>query len=154
MDQYEEKLKIYLKENNVNAEQFTFQESCHSVQEAARAVKGTPQDFVKNIVLLDSTEKLIIAILKGEDRADFKKIEQFLNKKIRIAGNEEVLEKTSYPPGGVPSVGYEATFLIDQRVMEREFVYSGGGSDHALVKITPTAIQHLNKGTIVNIRKD
>ena len=83
-----------------------------------------------------------------------KKIETILNKKVRIASNEEVLEKTGYPPGGVPSIGYEATFLIDQRVMEREFVYSGGGSIHSLLKINPIEIQHINKGTIVHIKKD
>ncbi|MFA4887038.1 MAG: YbaK/EbsC family protein [Candidatus Nanoarchaeia archaeon] len=153
MNTYEEKLKTYLKEHFIDAEYLTFTESCHSVAEAATAVRGKAEDFVKNIVLLDFENNLIIAILKGEDRADLKKIEALLSKKIRIATGEEVLVKTGYPPGGVPSLGYDALFLIDEKVMEKEFVYSGGGSDHSLLKISPIEIQRINQGRIIQIRK-
>ncbi|MBZ2174454.1 hypothetical protein K8M07_04255 [Schnuerera sp. xch1] len=39
MKQYEEKLKNYMVENNIYAEQLIFSQSCHSVQEAAPSVE-------------------------------------------------------------------------------------------------------------------
>jgi len=65
----------------------------------------------------------------------------------------EILEKTGYPCGGTPSFGYEAKFLIDPKVIEKGVVYSGGGSENALVKISPAEIKKANNGIVVRIRK-
>ena len=53
----------------------------------------------------------------------------------------------------MPSFGYKALFLIDPRVMEEEVVYTGGGSEHSLVKIPPRELQKANRGRIVRIRR-
>ena len=53
----------------------------------------------------------------------------------------------------MPSFGFKATFLIDPRVMEREIVYSSGGSENSLLKISPKEIQKANNGIIVRVRK-
>ena len=50
-------------------------------------------------------------------------------------------------------VGYEAIFLIDPKVMEKETVYTGGGSENSLVLISPPELQRANQGRIVRIRK-
>lgn len=66
---------------------------------------------------------------------------------------QEILEKTSYICGGVTSFGYLATFLIDPKVMEKEYVYSGGGSEKSLIKISPQELQKANQGQMIRIRK-
>ncbi|MEK6858196.1 MAG: YbaK/EbsC family protein, partial [Nanoarchaeota archaeon] len=71
----------------------------------------------------------------------------------RLATPEEILEKTGYPCGGTPSFGYSAIFLIDSKVIEKEIVYSGGGSENSLVKISTKELQRVNDGRVVNIRK-
>ncbi|MBS3158154.1 hypothetical protein J4206_02615 [Candidatus Woesearchaeota archaeon] len=154
MQGYEEKLKNYLQENNIHAEHLVFSESCHSVKDAAKAVDASPEDFVKNICFVDLTNSLIVAIVKGEDKVDANKIASVLKiPKPKIATPEEILEKTGYPCGGTPSFGYDAVFLVDTRVMEKERVYTGGGSITSLIKISVNEMLRANKGMVGDIRK-
>ena len=174
----------YMKEHNINAYRLIFNQSCHSVAEAALAVNASPEDFVKNICFIDDsksndidtnknnnennnndktannnnetndTTNLIVAIIKGEDKADANKIASYLKiPKPKIATPEQILEKTGYPCGGTPSFGYKATFLIDTRVMEKEFVYTGGGTQTSLIKISTKELLKANSGQIAEVRK-
>ena len=154
MNYFEEKIKQYIKDNHLQAEYLSFTTSCHSVEDAAKSVHTSTENLVKNICLLDQQGNLIVAIVKGEDRVNLKKIGEALDiEPPRPAKPEEVLEKTSYICGGVPSFGYSATFLIDPKVMEKEMVYSGGGSENSLIKISPQELQRANQGQIIKIRK-
>lgn len=154
MEQFESKLKDFINHNNLDAEHLIFKESCHSVEEAARAANTTPDHLVKNICMVDESGNLIVAIVKGEDRASTTKIGKALNTSPpRTATPEEILEKTGYPCGGVPSFGYAAHFLIDPKVMDMDVVYTGGGSPNSLVRISTVALQQANHGVVVKIRK-
>lgn len=154
MDIYEQKIKEFIKSRNIQAEHICFSQSCHSVAEAAAATGAAPEDFVKNICLIDNQNNLIVAIVKGEDRASTKRVAKALNiGRPRTATTEEILIKTGYPCGGTPSFSYIAIFLIDQRVMEKEVVYSGGGSENSLIKIATEDLQKANKGRVCKISK-
>ncbi|MBI2102400.1 YbaK/EbsC family protein [Candidatus Woesearchaeota archaeon] len=166
MDQYEEKLKKFIRENKIEAKHLSFKQSCHSVEEAARVTNTDSADFVKNICLIDTGNNLIVAIVKGEDRVSITNVAKALNsEKIRIAEPEDILQRTGYPCGGIilqrtgypcggiPSFGYTAIFLIDPQVMEKKVVYSGGGSENSLIKIATEELQRANNGKIVRIRK-
>jgi prolyl-tRNA editing enzyme YbaK/EbsC (Cys-tRNA(Pro) deacylase) len=151
---YEKKLKNFIRENQISCEHFTFSECCHSVAEAAQAAGVTPQDFVKNVCLVDARGSMVVAIVKGEDRVDTTRVAKVLGvKKVRIAMAEEMLEKTGYPCGGTPSFGYPARFLIDERVMEMEMVYSGGGSEYSLTRMRPADLAIANGGEVIRVRK-
>jgi len=150
----EQRLQAYLQEQHIQAEHLSLDQPCHSVEEAARAVNASPQELVKNICLLDSDGQLITAIVKGEDRVSVSRIAKTLQTEgLRLATPEEILEKTGYPCGGTPSFGYQAMFLIDPKAMERELVFTGGGSEPSLVKIRTEELVRANKGTILRIRK-
>lgn len=160
MDPFAEKLKRYIETHCIQAEYLVFQESCHSVKEAAAAAQASPKDIVKSICLIDGRDKLIVAIIKGEDWASLSRVSGAVQngsdasaQPLRLATPDEVLERTGYVCGGVPAFGYEARFLIDPKVMQREFVYTGGGSEYSLVKIAPTQLQQVNNGQIVRIRE-
>lgn len=154
MKAYEEKLKSYIIENDIQAEQLIFNESCHSVEEAAKAAGTSPDDFVKNICMIDNNNNLIIAIVKGENRASTSRVGKVLNIDVpRTANENEILEKTGFPCGGVPSFGYKAIFIIDPKVMEKEFIYTGGGSPYSLVKISTKELQNINNSRILRVRK-
>lgn len=150
---YEEKLRKYLEEHKSTAEQLVFQQSCHSVAEAAVAARASPEDFIKSIVFIAESEA-VIAIVRGVHKADPQKVSAYVGKEARIAKAEEVLEKTGYPAGGVPPVGHGVKTLIDTEVMKQEAVIGGGGSEQALLKITTEEIQRLTEGEIVSVRKD
>src|SRR3989338_6157942 len=147
MNTYEEKMQEFLQANNIQGQHLSFNQSCHSVEEAAQAANASPQDFVKNICMTDNVGNLIVAIVKGEDRASTSRVEKSLNiERPRTATPEEILEKTGYPCGGTPSFGYQAKFLIDPRVMEMDTVFTGGGSENSLVKISAKELQKANHG--------
>jgi len=148
-----EKLRAYIKENSIDAEVLTFNQSTHSVAEAAEAVGAEPSHFVKSICMIGPDEQLIIAIVKGEHRASTSRVAKALGiPRPRIATPEEVLEKSGYPAGGVPAFGYDAKFLMDPKVLEMEKVYSGGGSERALTLMTPREMQRANDAIIAKVR--
>ncbi len=95
---FAEKLKSFMQAHGIPGDHRIFGQSCHSVAEAAAAVGGTPEDFVKNVCMMDEKARLIVAIVKGEDRASTSKVAKALGaQKVRTASPAEVLEKTGYP---------------------------------------------------------
>ena len=149
---YDEKLREYIKKNSIEAEVISFQQSTHSVAEAAEAVGADPKDFVKSICMI-GPDGLIVAIVKGEHRASTKRVSKTLGiERPRIAEPEEMLELTGYPVGGTPAFGYEATFLMDPKVLEKEKVYSGGGSTTALTFMSTEEMQRVNKAKVARLR--
>jgi Cys-tRNA(Pro)/Cys-tRNA(Cys) deacylase len=154
MTPYDQKLVRYISDNNVKANHIHFESSCHTVADAARAIGGTPEDLVKNICMIDSNGEMIVAIVKGEDRVSTTRVARALDvDAVRTARPDEILDLTGYPVGGTPSFGYSAVFLVDPRVMERDVVYSGGGSPNSLVKIAPEDLLAANGATVVRVRK-
>lgn len=154
MNVYEEKLREYLRARGIQAEQLNFNESCHSVEEAAKAVNASAVDFVKSICLVDSEGGLIVAVVKGEDKVHTGLVAAAVNvRKPRMATPEEILERTGYPCGGTPPLGFHATFLVDTKVVEREMVYAGGGSENSLLRISTKGLLEANKGRVVKVRR-
>jgi prolyl-tRNA editing enzyme YbaK/EbsC (Cys-tRNA(Pro) deacylase) len=154
MSGHEANLKKLIQEKGIKAEHLCFEQSCHSVEDAAKAANVDSTDFVKNICMIDSSGKLIVAIVKGEDRASTSRVAKALGiERPRLATPDEILEKTGFPCGGTPSFGYNAIFLMDPKVMEKEIVYSGGGSEKSLIKISPVEMQKANNAQIVRARK-
>ena len=150
---YESKLKDAIRQLRIQAEHRHFDQSCHSVAEAAAAVGADASDFVKNVGLSDPAGKLVICIVKGEDKVDKDAAARIAGvSKLKTATPELMLEKTGYPVGGTPSFGYAAVFLVDERVMEKTTVWTGGGSSHALVKIAPADLVSANGGQVCRIR--
>ncbi|HZK24602.1 MAG TPA: YbaK/EbsC family protein [Oscillospiraceae bacterium] len=151
---YARKLQAYIQEQQLAAEHLCFTESCHSVAEAAAAVGASSDEFVKNICLIGSDEKLVVAIVRGKDRVDRKKAAQVLGiKSMRMATADEILERTNFPCGGTPSFGFKAIFLMDKRIFTLTEVYTGGGSENSLVKAAPQVLLDANQAEICDIIK-
>lgn len=153
MKYYEEKLKKYIEENSIEAELLFFKDSCHTVTEAASALGVGEDEIVKNICLIDKNQ-LILVVVKGEDRVSTTRVGKALGIETpRIASEEEVLNKTGYLCGGVPSFGFDAIFIIDPKVMEKEVIFTGGGSENAMAKMTTKELQKANNGKVVRVRR-
>lgn len=154
MKAYEEKLKQFIEANGIEAEHLSFEQSCHSVAEAAETVGAGQEDFVKNICMTDEQGSIIVAIVKGEDRASTGRVAKALQaQRVWTMAPDEMLDKTGYPCGGTPSFGFVARFVIDERVMEKDLVYTGGGSEQALVRVSPHVLLQANNGQMARIRK-
>ena len=154
MNPGEEKLKQFIATHHIQAEHLSFERSCHSVAEAAETVGAEPENFVKNICMTDAQGSIIVAIVTGEDRASASRVAKALGvEQVRTMAPEEVTAKTGYPCGGTPSFGFAAQFLVDPRVMEKDLVYTGGGSETSLIRLSPQIVLQVNEGTTVRIRR-
>ncbi len=151
---YKAKIREYIKLNNFQAEHFEFAASCHTVEEAAKAVNASIDELVKNVCLISEDGRLVVAIVKGEDRVSTSRVGKILkSERPRLANADEILRYTGYPAGGVPSFGYPAVFLIDPKVTESAYVYTGGGTPNSLVKISTAELLRANQGQVVRVRK-
>ncbi len=151
---YEDRLKAYIAEHGIQCEHLVFERSTHSVAEAAEAAGATPQDLVKSVCMLTRDGRVVVAIVKGEDRADRQALQALLGLgKLSIASPQAMLEKTGYPAGGTPPFGFDAAFVMDERVFEAAVVYAGGGSDRALIRIAPGELQRVNGARIAAIHQ-
>ncbi len=154
MDTYKEKLKRFIETSGITAEHLSFTQSCHSVAEAAVAIGTGPENLIKNIRMTDAQGTVIVAIVKGKDRASTSRVSKVLEtEQVRTMLPKEILDKTGYPCGGTPSFGFSATFLIDSKVMEKDEVYTGGGSATSLVRVSPQELLQANTGQVARVRK-
>lgn len=155
LNNYEKKLVDLIIKNHINAEHLIFQTSCHSVDEAAASANASPEDFVKNVCIINETNNsLVVCIIPGHKKLDLKKLATKVGtKKLRFATAEEILQKTGYPMGGTPSFGYTAKFFIDNTVLTRTTIYSGGGSQNALTKIAPLEMIKFNSAEKTDLIK-
>jgi len=133
----EEKLKQFIKDNNVQAKHIHFSTSVHTVEEAAREANAEPDDFVKSICMIG--EQAIVAIVLGTDRASIERVGKVVGKRPHVASPEEALIATGYPVG--------------ESVLSKDIVYAGGGSPQALIRISPQEILRINSAKIARVRK-
>ena len=151
---YKAKIKAYIEQNNLEAEHLEFTASCHTVEEAAKAVNASVTELVKNVCLITEDGRFVVAIVKGEDRVSTSRVGEALQTgRPRLANADEILGYTGYPAGGVPSFGYPAIFLVDPKVTELAYVYTGGGTPNSLVKIGTAELLRANQGQVVRVRK-
>ena len=148
------KIKQFLDKRTVNFQHVIYDKSCHSIEEAVLASGESKENFVKNVCMIDNNENLIVAIVLGQHRASTSRVSKALGiDRPRLASLEEVFLKIGYPAGGVPSFGYNAIFLIDDKVMEKDYIITGGGSEYALIKIKTKDLIAVNNGKVARIRK-
>ncbi|MDP2908537.1 MAG: YbaK/EbsC family protein [Nanoarchaeota archaeon] len=152
--EYLNKLKKYLEENKAEYKLLNMDKSVATSTEAAKQMGERAEDIVKSVVFYKQ-DKVIAAIVRKSDRVDKSKIAKALNLTgISLCSPEETLEKTGYPAGGVPPLGFKATFLMDEKAAEKEEVIAGGGNDRTLIKIKTQELLRLNRARILDLRKE
>jgi len=129
-------LQDFIKANNLKAEIFETQGKVKSSAKAAQELDDN-EAVAKSILLMDSNDESVLVILLGKDKIDFKKIKEILDvKDVRLAEPEEVFEATGYAVGGVPPISiYGVKTLLDKKVIEKEEVVCGGGTQNHLMRI-------------------
>ena len=154
MDNPYNRLKAYLKSRGVEFEHLIFDKSCHSVKEASIASGEKEENFVKNVCMSDESGNLIVAIVLGDRRASTKRVAKVLGiDSVKVATPEFIEQKSGYKIGGVPSFGFDAIFLLDNEVVQKEYILTGGGSEFALVKIDTKNLITLNSAKVCRVRK-
>ena len=156
MSKYSDRIMNFLDENNIKAEFLKFDKSVHSVQEAVE-VSGFPiERFTKSIVMLTSDDDIVIAMVAAENRASTERVRKALNLSLRprLVSAEESEKYLGQQLGGnSPLNALNAKVLIDQKVLEKDWVLMGGGDDQSLVKIPIGELKRVVTYTEVRVRK-
>lgn len=147
------RLDAWMARNGIDGRLLQFGASCHSVADAAAACGTDPCNIVKNIGLIGDEKRFIVAIVTGPARVSRTRVGRALGgARPRLAEVEEVLTHSGFPAGGLPSFGFDATFVVDPAVMARDHVYTGGGSSAALIRITPRALCAASGARVARVR--
>lgn len=134
-------LANYMHQNDIPGEIISLEVPTPTVEAAAQAVATSPENIVKSI-LFSIKDQYVLAITVGPAHIERRAIAAHFKvgrKKVRLVDPDKVLLETGYEVGAMPPFGHHSPLatLIDQRVLEKEQVYAGGGSDQTLMRIQP-----------------
>jgi len=156
MTTYSQRIKDWLQNNNVDAELLSFEESVYSAQDAV-LVSGHPIERIsKSIVMLTSTDDLIIAMVPAKNRASTERVRKFLDlgERPRIANAEEIEKHTGQKAGGnSPLNSPNALILVDPKILENDWIVTGGGDDRHLIKISTDELRRVIVFKVARVRK-
>lgn len=112
-------------------------EPVFTMEEAEKACGHTPSEGVKTLLLASGKGELYLAVLRGDNRLDFKKIKEVLKtKKISLADSEEV-HKIGVTEGALTPFGYgvKIPVLLDSSIFEEKSSYINPGVNTETFKL-------------------
>jgi len=83
-------------------------------------------------------------MIPAKFRVSASRLSEATGMQFELATPKETHERTGYPIGGMPCFGYDALLVVDPKVLEKEFVYTGGGSEFSIVKMPTIEILKFN----------
>lgn len=134
-------LRRFCQEEGIEAEFIDAPDGAETADDAAAALNTSPVHIIKSLVFFLDDEEPVLVVVRGPDQVDEGKLaEAMLAKQARLATPEEVEAETGYRVGAVPPVGTPLLKVIDERVMDNDTVYGGGGAQDRLIKLDPRFI--------------
>jgi Cys-tRNA(Pro) deacylase len=145
-----EYLQYFMQLHNIEAEFIQLKPSEAATSQSAATALGCPvAQIAKNIVLIGSRPYLLV--ISGDMKVDMKKFSEIVGEKVRLATPDEVLEATGYKVGAVPPFGHlkPLKVYIDVSVKRYDVVFTSGGSDSTLLKISvKTLLDHAESAKV------
>jgi len=128
-----------------------------TVETAAAAVGSDPDQIVKSVLFLVDG-KPVLAVACGLARVDQRAIASRYGvgrKRVKLADSEKVLEVTGFLAGAVPPFGHPEPIptLLDPCIRRFSTVFAGGGTLHALVRLSPEEILRMTQGEWLSIQE-
>jgi prolyl-tRNA editing enzyme YbaK/EbsC (Cys-tRNA(Pro) deacylase) len=148
-------LAEFMRERNIPGEIIYLNVPTPTVEAAAQAVGTESENIVKSI-LFTINDRSILAITCGPAHVDRRTMATHFDvgrKRIKLADAETVLRETGYQVGAMPPFGHRSPLhtLIDKRVLEKDQVYAGGGSEQSLLRISPRTILSITQADVLDL---
>lgn len=125
-------------------ERYEYEQPVRSVHEAVEVSGLKKGDFIKSICLKHKKEDtIVIAIILAGSKVNKKMIREGVSpKKWAMATPDQIFNAIGYPAGGVPPVCLPDDIIVyvDPRVLKREYVVGGGGTQSSLMTLPPQLI--------------
>jgi Cys-tRNA(Pro) deacylase len=145
-------LTAYLQANHVWFNVVEKRSTVHTAE--AAAATGLPLERVIKSLVFTADGEPVMAIVPGTCRVDQGKLRATLSvSAVQVASFAEAEQYSGYPPGATPPVYHTSItrVVMDQRVMQCDTVYGGGGSRHKLIELKSVDIQRLNNAVVADI---
>lgn len=133
----EEKIIHMLEKNNI-AYEIHEHEPVYTNPTMAAALNVSESETVKSLVLMTKEKKMVVLVLPGDQKVDWKKAAAGIGtKKVSFAKPEEVLDKVGCEVGCVPPFGQlsDLPIFMEKDLLKNEFVYFNPGVHHKSFKI-------------------
>ena len=135
-----------------------FDESTHTAQDAANALRCELAQIVKSLVFVaaDASGALVpvICLVSGPNRVDLARLAAVSREPaVRRATAREAHELTGFSIGGIPPFGHRGAVRVfmDPDLERFETVWAAAGTGTAVFPVTPTQLRELSSATVADI---
>jgi prolyl-tRNA editing enzyme YbaK/EbsC (Cys-tRNA(Pro) deacylase) len=155
-------LEAFIQRCGVQAEIVYLDSPTPTVETAAAAVAAPVEAIVKSILFLveagGEQPAPLLAVTSGLARVDRRQLALEVGvsrKRIHLANAGEVSAASGYEVGAMPPFGHLQPLptLIDSAIFDQPVVYAGGGSEHALMRLSPAEILRVTGGKVLRLRE-
>jgi prolyl-tRNA editing enzyme YbaK/EbsC (Cys-tRNA(Pro) deacylase) len=138
-----ERVAEYLGKSGVAFELRDFGESTKNSALAASALGCTVAEIAKSVVFVG--ENTVVVIISGDKRVDQSKLSGKVGGHIRIAGPDEVKERTGFPIGGVPPFPHREEIRVfpDNSLTRYGHVWAAAGTPNSVFRIDTSDLLRL-----------
>jgi len=151
-----EEVERFIREHGLDVEILRFDEPVRTVEEAAKRSKADPSEIVKTMILI-ADDRPIAAIVQGDRRIDLRKLRRVLKADyVRLARPGEVLKLLGIRIGAISPLldsMKRMRCVMDERILMKERILAGGGSEKTLISIRPKDLAEILKPIIADISK-
>lgn len=141
----EESIRQILEQNQV-AYEVIAHEPVYTNPAMAQALQVKESETVKSLVLKTRESEMIVMVLPGDRRVDWKRVAKAAQtKKVSFAKPEEVLEKVGCDVGCVPPFGHftEMPVYMDKALVNTPSIYFNPGVHDKSCRIAGAALEEL-----------
>lgn len=147
----EEKIAGILKDARISYEIFEH-EPVYTNPAMAEALHVSEAETVKSLVLLTKEKEMVVLVLPGDKKVDWKKAAAGIGtKKVSFAKPEEVLEKVGCEVGCVPPFGQmtDLPIYMDAELTRKDYVYFNPGVHDKSFKVKAWDLKKVSNPKIV-----
>ena len=131
-----EKVRRFLKDNNIPVSLVELDKSTRTSQMAADALGCSVAQIAKSIVFINGGTSVVV--ISGDKRVDGEKLSRILGHRVSIANADAVRKNTGYVIGGVPPFPHDEGVMVflDSSLSRFEEVWTAAGTPNSVFKIS------------------
>jgi len=149
-------VRTYFEEESLSERIRSFDDSCATVEEAAKTIGVIPARIAKTLTLRKD-DGCMMLVMAGNAGIDNKKFRHYFGMKARMLTAEEVTQMTGQTVGGVCPFATSNTVAvyIDCSIQQYETLFPACGSPYHVVELTPNELfQYGNAVEWVDVCKE
>ncbi len=147
----EERIQKILRDDGITYEVVSH-EPVYTNPAMAEALQVSDAETVKSLVLVTKEGEMIVMVLPGDRRVDWKAVAYAAgSKKVSFAGPEIVRETVGCDVGCIPPFGHVSSMAIymDKALIDTPYIYFNPGVHDKSYKIPGTALKSLCRPVFV-----